>query len=146
MRLKKGSSMTIVITKTSDQSYAYAKVLLMGEYGTGKTYSIGTLPEDKTIILNIVQESGLFTLRKKNFDVINIRTLDDFKAAIEFLGKDESKAKYKFVAVDSYSQFQKYLKEEFEKQGETGYKLWGRIQECTKKLVDKLKEEDTQQG
>lgn len=127
------------IKKTSDQSYRYAKILLMGGAGTGKTHAIGTLPEDKTLILNIVQESGLFTLRNKNFDVLDISTLNDFDKAIEFLKTEEAKKKYQFIGVDSYSQFQKSLQALLEKQGFTGYKLWGLVKDASKKIVDELK-------
>lgn len=129
----------MMIKKTSDQQYSYAKILLMGGAGSGKTHSIGTLPEDKTIILNIVEESGLFTLRNKNYDVIDITDVNSFQEAIKFLSKPESQSKYKFVAVDSYSQFQKSLKRKLEAQGFSGYKLWGLIQETTKDIVDNLK-------
>lgn len=131
--------MPLPITKSSDQEYSWGKIVLMGAFGSGKTYSIGTLPESETIVLNILQESGMRTIRHKTFDILNIRGVADFKEAIKDLGTDAYKQKYKYVAVDSYSQFNKYLEAELTAQGYTGFKLWGLIKSITKELVDDLK-------
>ena len=128
----------IKINNTSEQQYAYAKLLLMGSAGSGKTYQIGTLPESETLILNVLQESGLFTLRKKKFDVVNVATISDFENVIAFLKTDDAK-KYKYVAIDSYSQFQKSLAAQLERQGFSGFKLWGLVKDATKRIVDEFK-------
>lgn len=125
----------VTITKTSDVKYQYVNILLFGESGSGKTHFLGTAKENETIIFNIVSESGLLTLRNKNIDVIEIKDFNDMSNALDWLEKEGCK-KYKYVGIDSFSQFQKNLEKQSTKKG---FDLWGDIKIKTKAVVDRLK-------
>lgn len=125
----------ISITKTSDKKYHYANVLIFGESGSGKTYFLGTAKESEIIIIDVVSESGHLTLRKKNISMISVNSVMEMDKAIEWLAKEGVK-KYKYVAIDSFSQFQKQLEKQLLL---TGFKLWSEVKEITKSVVDRIK-------
>jgi len=125
----------VQITKTSDQKYQYANILIFGESGSGKTHFLGTAPEGEMIIFNITSESGMMTLRNKNIDVIDIGSLKDMEEALRWL-ETEGIKKYRYVGIDSFSQFQKNLEKNL---SSTGFALWADIKDITKEIVDKIK-------
>lgn len=129
----------IKIKKTSDQSFSFVNFLVFGESGAGKTTFLGSGNEAETLILNIVSESGLLTLRKKNIDVIDILTKEDMFEALDWIEK-EGVNKYKVICIDSFSQFQKNLEKSIP--GGTGgavFEKWNKIKEITRNVVDRLK-------
>lgn len=125
----------IKIKKTSDQSFSFVNFLVFGESGAGKTTFLGSGNESETLILNIVSESGLLTLRKKNIDVIDILTKEDMFEALDWIEKEGIK-NYKVIGIDSFSQFQKNLEKQITS---TGFQLWAEIKEITREVVDRLK-------
>lgn len=125
----------VQITKTSDQKYQFANILIFGESGSGKTHFLGTAPEGEMIIFNVMSESGLMTLREKGIDVIDINSLKDMEEALKWL-ETEGIKKYRYVGIDSFSQFQKGLEKQI---SATGFQLWGQVKEITKELVDRVK-------
>jgi len=126
----------VKITKTSDTKYQYANILIFGESGSGKTHFLGTAPKGEMVILNITSESGMLTLRNKDIDIIDINSVSDFEEALRWLATEGVK-KYKYVGIDSFSQFQKSL----EKQSRTtGWEMWAEIKQITKSMVDRIKE------
>jgi len=62
-------------TTTKGKEVTYIRALVHGESGVGKTTSLATLPEDRTIIA--AAERGLLPLRQKNFEVHVIEAWDD---------------------------------------------------------------------
>lgn len=127
----------IEIKKTSDSTFQFANILIFGESGSGKTHFLGTAPDNEMLILNIASESGLLTLRNKNIDVATIHNLDEMEQSLKWL-ETEGYKKYKYVAVDSFSQFQKNLEKELPKSS-NGYALWSNIKNITKTVVDRFK-------
>lgn len=125
----------VQITKTSDQKYQYANILIFGESGSGKTHFLGTAPEGEMIIFNITSESGMLTLRGKNIDVIDIGSLREMEEALKWL-ETEGVKKYRYVGIDSFSQFQKNLEKQI---SATGFQLWAEVKEITKAVVDRIK-------
>lgn len=125
----------VQITKTSDQKYQYANILIFGESGSGKTHFLGTAPEGEMIIFNITSESGMLTLRGKNIDVIDIGSLREMEEALRWL-ETEGVKKYRYVGIDSFSQFQKNLEKQI---SATGFQLWAEVKEITKAVVDRIK-------
>ena len=81
------------------------KAILHGEAGSGKTYSISTIPEPESVLI-LSAEAGLMSIRDnaKGMDVIVIKKIDDLREAFEFLRSDEKAKKYKTVVLDSLSE------------------------------------------
>lgn len=80
------------------------KVILYGPAGSGKTYSITTLPEpDRVLILSA--EAGLMSIRKigKDLDAIIISSNDELKKCFDFLNSSGGD-KYNTVVLDSLTE------------------------------------------
>jgi hypothetical protein len=125
------------IKKTSDSTFQYANILIFGESGSGKTHFLGTAPDNEMIIFNIASESGLLTLRGKNIDVITIHNMNEMEEALKWL-ETEGVTKYKYVGIDSFSQFQKNLEKQLPKTKD-GFELWRTIKDLTKSVIDRIK-------
>jgi hypothetical protein len=69
--------MAITITRTSDSKVQHFRALLYGSSGTGKTTSIGTLPEDSTLVISC--ERNTLPLRDRNFALARVQTWKDFQ-------------------------------------------------------------------
>jgi len=97
-------------TTTDSTQLHHIFMLVVGASGAGKTYLLGTLPEDETIILSA--ESGLLPLRHKNIEVWNINTkqdlLDAFKELREGVKTQKGNA-IKNIAVDSLTEIGEIL-------------------------------------
>jgi hypothetical protein len=65
------------ITTTDDVALNYLNALVYGNSGVGKTTSLRTLPQDRTLLLNT--ERGTLPLSDKKFPVIHIESWDDFR-------------------------------------------------------------------
>lgn len=98
------------VTKSSERELNYLRVLLHGDSGVGKTTSLLTLPEDKTIVC--VSERSAIPLRNANYPVVKIETWDDCKTLFSALRNGngdtpadlkEAIAGRKIVAIDSLS-------------------------------------------
>ena len=76
------------LTTTKDKSLTAISALLHGDSGIGKTTSLGTLPEDRTLIL--VGERSIVPLRHRNFRVMRMDTWDDVRNAYAALAKPEA--------------------------------------------------------
>ena len=65
------------IQKLGDTVQGSGNFILYGPSGNGKTFSLQTLPENETLIVNL--DNGLRTLRKSfaDCDVANIESMDD---------------------------------------------------------------------
>lgn len=131
--------MTIEFGSTGDQEFGYAKILVFGESGTGKTYFAGTYDNEKTLLINVKAESGTMTLRSKgiNLKTITINNYADMKEAISWI--KENGSNFELIFIDSLSQWQKNLEKEIP---ETGNKFakWNTIKEYTKEIVDAFKQ------
>ena len=91
-------------TNTSKVEMHNVVGLICGPSGAGKTYSIGTLPEEETLIIAI--DPGLLTLKGRNYEVWNITSADDLKQAYSDLKKDN---KFKYVCIDSLTELAEIL-------------------------------------
>lgn len=93
------------ITSTKDMSLDYAKVVLYGPPGSGKTTMGATFPS----VLFLSAESGLLSIRDKAVDVWTINDWEDLEEAYSFLRKGDHG--YKSVVIDSLTEVQKKLHE-----------------------------------
>jgi hypothetical protein len=93
------------ITSTKDMSLDYAKVVLYGPPGSGKTTMGATFPD----VLFLSAESGLLSVRDKAIDVWTINEWEDLEEAFAYLRKGDHA--YKSVVLDSLTEVQKKLNE-----------------------------------
>ena len=93
------------ITSTKDMSLDYAKVVLYGPPGSGKTTMGATFPD----VLFLSAESGLLSVRDRAIDVWTINGWEDLEEAYDFLRKGDHR--YKSVVIDSLTEVQKKLNE-----------------------------------
>lgn len=98
-------------TKTNEQDVNYIAALLHGASGVGKTTSLGTLPEETTLIA--VGERGVLPLRSKSFDVMKLDEWDDVRTMVRLFHKqEESILKYKTLAIDSLTEISEMCKKQ----------------------------------
>ena len=128
----------VEIKKVSDMEFGYAKILVFGESGSGKTYFASTYDNEKVLFINVKAESGMMTLRAlgADIDVLDVDNYSDMKEAVEWIKANGSK--YDVLYIDSLSQWQKNLEKEVP---ETGNKFakWNTIKEYTKEVVNSFK-------
>lgn len=93
------------IKSTKDMSIDYAKVVLYGPPGSGKTTMGATFPN----VLFLSAESGLLSVRDQALDVWTIDKWEDLEEAFAFLRAGDHK--YKSVVIDSLTEVQKKLHE-----------------------------------
>ena len=96
---------SLQITNTKDLKLDYAKVVVYGPPGSGKTTFASTFPS----VLFLSAESGLLSIRDKDIDVVVVDTWEDLGEAFAFLKKGDHK--YKSVVIDSLTEAQKKLNE-----------------------------------
>jgi len=85
------------IKKLSETTRGAGTFLIYSGSGSGKTYSLSTLPTSETLIINI--EHGLRTLDAicPDMDVANIETMQDMRDVVKHIPD------YKYIALDSIS-------------------------------------------
>lgn len=93
------------ITSTNDMKLDYAKVVLYGPPGSGKTTMGATFPS----VLFLSAESGLLSIRDRSIDVWTVSGWEDIEEAYEYLRKGDHA--YKSVVIDSLTEVQKKLHE-----------------------------------
>lgn len=93
------------ITSTKDMALDYAKVVLYGPPGSGKTTMGATFPS----VLFLSAESGLLSIRDRAIDVWTINEWEDLEEAFAYLRKGDHT--YKSVVIDSLTEVQKKLAE-----------------------------------
>ena len=68
------------LCSTSDMELQYIKALVYGDTGIGKTTSLRTLPEDRTLIA--LGERGAIPLRNKQFKVLRFGSWEDVRQIV----------------------------------------------------------------
>lgn len=113
--------------KTPDEAIQYLNFLVYGEPGAGKTYLAATAQdhEDTRPILFLDIEGGTTTIRKrKDVDVIQVRTMEQVESIYAELRKEGSDLYYNTVVLDSATELQKLdmrtvMREQFNKKPDT---------------------------
>jgi len=107
------------LTTTKDRELQHLRALVHGDSGIGKTTSLGTLPEDGTIIA--CAERGLIPLRSKSYTVIQLANWQDVRElvgafldpkSIEDEATREAISSARVLAVDSLSKIGTFCKTE----------------------------------
>ena len=68
---------------TKDAECNYIRALVYGDSGTGKTTSLGTLPEKSTLI--VAAERGLLPLQGRGYNVVQVDSWPDVRAVVRAL-------------------------------------------------------------
>src|SRR6056297_1273790 len=99
---------------TSQAENHHIFALICGPSGAGKTYSLGTLPNKKTLLLAL--DPGILTLKDKSIDVWKLESVDDLSKAYQEL---KAGTDYDHVCVDSLTELSEMcfaaLKPQFKK-------------------------------
>ena len=101
------------LTNTKAKELTLIRALVHGDSGVGKTTSLATLPQDKTLILTA--ERGVLPLRKHEYRVVQVDTWEDLRTVMGWLLKPASCTdtglsefitnSLRIVACDSLSEF-----------------------------------------
>lgn len=94
----------MIETNTKDISAHNVCALICGHSGAGKTYALGTLPEEETLIIAI--DPGLLTLKGRDFVVWKIGSVDDMREAFTKL---KNGTQFKYVCIDSLTELGEVL-------------------------------------
>lgn len=105
------------------------KFVIYGKSGIGKTTLIGTLPENELLIISA--EAGLLSLSDKEIDVLEARTWEDVRNAVQIAFNDD---KYKYIGIDSITEISTMLVKDLKQRPEyqnpkNALKLWGEYDE-----------------
>jgi hypothetical protein len=126
----------VKLSNTGNLENKHANIILTGGAGAGKTYTLGTINSEELLIIDVVSESGLLTLKGKNIDTISVDSYADLLEAIEWI--KENGSKYNVIAIDSLSQLQKQMEGEIP-DGSNKFAKWKEIKDNTKHIVDEFK-------
>ena len=80
-------------------------LIVYGHAGIGKTHALGTLPEGKTLIVDL--DRGTETIAATSHDVVQPASRAELDEVLE--GLKDGSLKYIFVAIDSLSELEKLL-------------------------------------
>jgi phage nucleotide-binding protein len=127
------------IVKTDDTKQKAFSMLIYAGSGFGKTTTIATLPEGKTLILDI--EGGTTSINNKSHDVVNVTSISTLKEVYE--GLRSGNLKYKFVVIDSISELEKMF--QFERKNVNGktfssLKEYGEMSELMREYIRKFRD------
>jgi len=120
---------------TTEAEATHLMILVFGRSGMGKTTLIKTLP--KPII--ITSEKKLFALRKTNYPVILVETVEDLKDAIKFCNSKKSK-QFQSIAFDSISDIAETLLINLKKGVNDARQAYGSLNDEIMEILGKLKE------
>ena len=131
--------MAVTIRKANTLKTEGKSLLIYGDSGFGKTYAAGTLPEGKTLIIDI--DVGVETLSKTDHEVVRPDSVVELKEIYEGL-RDGSLA-YRFVVIDSLTELEKRV-QMFRKQAKgkefISMKEYGETSELMREYMRKFRD------
>jgi phage nucleotide-binding protein len=95
--------MALEILKSNELKQEGIAMAIYAPSGSGKTFSLGTLPEGLTLVCDF--EGGTTSISDKAHDIIRIKSLSELIELYEAL--KSGKLRYRFVALDSISELEK---------------------------------------
>ena len=106
-------------------------VLIIGKAGIGKTSLLRTIPEDEPVC-TLSAEAGLLCVRdlvqSGQVSGVEIRSLAEFKEALDALNSNEWKETYKWIFIDSLTEIASRCVEEYQRRypdKKDSFNLWG---------------------
>lgn len=126
--------MAIKLTTTKEAG-DFAKVLVYGRAGVGKTRLIKTAPSP----IIISTESGLLSLRKWKIPVIEVETFADMLEAYEIATSKKCK-EYKTIAIDSLSDIAESILVELKGKNKDPRKAYGELADLVTTIIRKFRD------
>jgi len=99
------STMALNIVKADALKTEGKSLIVYGHAGIGKTHALGTLPESKTLIVDL--DRGTETIAASRHDVVQPASLGEIYEVHD--GLKDGSLKYRFVAIDSLTELEKLL-------------------------------------
>jgi len=99
---------SVNVVKASKLASEGKSLLLYGESGRGKTWCVGSLPEELTLILDF--DRGIETLSQTSHHVVRPESYEELMEV--YRGLVDGSLKYRFVALDSLSELEKAIQAE----------------------------------
>ncbi len=122
--------MAIQLKNTRDIAVQGVKVLVYGAAGAGKTTLVKTLPDP--VVLSA--EAGLLSLAAEDIPYIEITSMDDLKAAYEWLLTDAG-LQFRTVCLDSISEIAEVILNAEKKTAKDVRQAYGIMQEQVTDLI-----------
>ncbi len=142
----------MLIESTKKERPEQLKIGVFGRSGQGKTSLVKTLPCDPEHVLIVDIENGLEVLRGADFKSIPYHKLegsplDRMKEVITFLKTKEGLNGFKWIVLDSFTEFSDELKADMEKRPEAyglktksgafdGLKMYGEIKKLMSRIMN----------
>ena len=124
--------MALNIQSTKDIAGNGIKIIVYGPAGAGKTRLAATTGDlENTLILSA--EAGLLSLQEYDIDVVQIRSLEDMRAAVGHLRSTENH--YKWCIIDSLSEIAEVVLDNEKDRNTNGMKAYGNMADTMVKLV-----------
>jgi len=106
--LEGDGDMSLKVMKAATLKSEGKSMLIYSHSGTGKTWTLGSLPPSKTLILDV--DKGIETISESDHDVVRPEGAEEILEICRRLEAGE--LKYRFVGVDSLSELEKLLQVE----------------------------------
>lgn len=121
------------LVKSSEIDYGSClKILSYGKTGTGKTYFCGSATRlGKTLVVSC--ESGLLTIKDREFDTLPVKTWSDFNEAWNIVSK--VKGEYKTIILDSITEVQRLLMDHIAPGKALELQQWGEVELKMHKVI-----------
>lgn len=142
----------MLIETTKKERPELLKIGIFGRSGSGKSSAIKTLPCDPEHVLIIDIENGLEVLRKDSYSTVPYHKLkgspiDRMKEIITHLKTKDGLNGFKWVVLDSFTEFSDELKSDMEKRPEAyglktksgnfdGLKMYGEIKKYMARIME----------
>ena len=103
--LEGGQDMALNVVKANALKTEGKSLIVYGHAGIGKTHALGTLPEGKTLVVDL--DRGTETIAATGHDVVQPASRAELDEVLD--GLEDGSLKYLFVAIDSLSELEKLL-------------------------------------
>ena len=123
---------------THDIQYHTVNIGVYSESGFGKTRLCATTGcPDQTLIVSC--EGGLLSLRNEKMTAVEVRSLEEMREVYRFLKSPEGQ-KYKWLCIDSVTEFAKIVLKEMKEELKDGRQYWNAAAEKVSAIITEFRD------
>jgi len=131
--------MSFQFIKTNNHNSHHVKIITNGPSGSGKTVMCATTgAPNKTLIVSA--EGGLLSLRGVELNAVEVRTLEQVEAVLEWLETSENAKGIEWVCVDSISEIAEVVLSHEKGQTTNALRAYGEMQDKMSKLIRRFRD------